>query len=148
MTIGEIIPPDQVVVGLRAPDKTHLLQDLADRAAKATSLEARAVFDALLVRENLGSTGLGKGFALPHARLEALSRRYALFARLARPIDFTAIDSRPVDLVILLLTPADNGGEHLATLAALSRPLRNERFLQQLRAATDAPAIHRLLIGV
>ena len=148
MTVGDIILSDQVVVGLRAQDKTHLLQDLADRAAKATSLEPRAVFDALLVRENLGSTGLGKGFALPHARLEALYRRYALFARLARPIDYTAIDGRPVDLVILLLSPADNGGDHLATLAALSRPLRNEQFLQQLRAATDAPAIHRLLLGV
>jgi len=147
MTIGDIIPPDQVVVGLRGLDKTHLLQDLAGRAARATSLEARAVFDALLLRENLGSTGLGKGFALPHARLEGLSRRYALFARLARPIDFTAIDGRPVDLLILLLAPAD-GADHLSTLAALSRPLRDEPFLQQLRAAPDAPAIHRLLAGV
>lgn len=146
MTIGDIIPPGQVVVGLRATDKPQLLRDLANRAAKATSLEPRAVFDALLARENLGSTGLGKGFALPHARLEALPRRYALFARLVRPIDFTAIDSLPVDLVILLLIPAENG-EHLATLAALSRPLRDEQFLQQLRAAADAPAIHQLLAG-
>src|SRR5215472_19226206 len=121
MTVGDLIGPDGVIVGLRPGDKTQLLQELANRAAVATSLEASAIFGALQARENLGSTGLGKGFALPHARLEALSETFALFVRLARPIDFEAIDERPVDLVILLLSPANGGNHHLATLAALSR---------------------------
>jgi PTS system nitrogen regulatory IIA component len=145
MKVSDIIGPDQVIVGLRVADKAQLLRELARRAALALSLEPRTVFAALQAREDLGSTGLGKGFALPHARPEALTKRFALFARLARPIDFTAIDGRPVDLAILLLTPADMGSEHLATLAALSRPLRDERFLQRLREAVDARDVHRLL---
>jgi nitrogen PTS system EIIA component len=135
MPLGELLPADHIVVGLRVSSKAQLLQDLARRAAIA----------ALQVRENLGSTGLGKGFALPHARLAALSGFFALFARLARPIDFAAIDDNPVDLVILLLTPADAGSQHLATLAALSRPLREAGFMQRLRQAPDAEAVHALL---
>jgi PTS system nitrogen regulatory IIA component len=146
MTIGDIIGPDQVMVGLRVADKAQLLQDLARRAAGTLPLNPRLILDALLARENLGSTGLGKGFALPHARLGALNRRFALFARLIRPIDFAAIDGRPVDLAILLLTPT-TGNEHLATLAALSRPLRDQRFLERLRTAADADAVHRLLVN-
>jgi nitrogen PTS system EIIA component len=147
MTIGDIIPPEQVSVGLRFADKAQLLQDLARRAAAALGLDQRAVFDALQARENLGSTGLGNGFALPHARLVGLTRHFASFVRLARPVDFAAIDERPVDLVILLLTPEDAGSQHLATLAALARPLREEGFVQRLRQAPDAAALHRLLAG-
>jgi nitrogen PTS system EIIA component len=121
------------------------LRELAGRAAAALSLEPSILLIPLQAREALGSTGLGKGFALPHARLEPLPSRFALFAQLARPIDFAAIDGHPVDLVILLLTPADMGSEHLATLAALSRPLRDERFLRRLRQAADPQEVHRLL---
>jgi PTS system nitrogen regulatory IIA component len=144
MPVSDIIAPDQVVVGLRVADKAQLLRELARRAASALSLDQRTVLDALQAREALGSTGLGKGFALPHARLDGLSEYFALFVRLARPIDFAAIDDRPVDLVILLLTPA-NGSQHLATLAALSRPLRDPAFVQRLRDAPDASAVHALL---
>lgn len=147
MTIGDLIGPDRVIVGLRPGDKTQLLQELANRAAVATSLDASAIFTALQGRENLGSTGLGKGFALPHARLQALKAPYALFARLARPIDFAAIDEQPVDIVILLLTQADGGNQHLATLAAVSRPMREAAFVQKLRQAPDAAALHLLLKG-
>ena len=147
MAIGELIGPDRVVVGLRVSDKSQLLQDLAGRAATALGLDRRTVFDALQGRENLGSTGLGKGFALPHARLDAVAEPFALFARLARPIDFAAIDERPVDLVILLLSPADGSNHHLATLAALSRPLRDAAFVQRLRQVPDAAAAHRMLAG-
>ena len=147
MAIGELIGPDRVVVGLRVSDKSQLLQELAGRAATALGLDRRAVFDALQARENLGSTGLGKGFALPHARLDAVGEPFALFVRLARPIDFAAIDESPVDLVILLLTPANGGNQHLATLAALSRPLRNAGFVQKLRQAPDAAAVHQLLVS-
>jgi len=147
MPIGELIGPDQVIVGLRAGDKGQVLQDLARRAGAVLSIDARVIFDALQARESLGSTGLGKGFALPHARLEAVQRPFALFARLARPVDFASIDERPVDLVILLLTPAGSAGRHLATLAALSRPLRDDSFMQRLRQAPDAAALHSLLAG-
>jgi PTS system nitrogen regulatory IIA component len=145
MTIGELIGPGRVVVGLRAANKAALLQDLASRAAAATALNQRTVLDALLSRENLGSTGLGKGFALPHARLDGLQEPFALFARLARPIDFAAIDGAPVDLVILLLTQANGSNQHLATLAAVSRPMRDAALVQKLRQAPDAAAVHRLL---
>jgi PTS system nitrogen regulatory IIA component len=149
MTIGELIGPDQVIVGLRVPDKAQLLQDLAARAAMALGLERRAVFEALQARENLGSTGLGKGFALPHARLATIGRSFVLFVRLARPIDFAAIDEQPVDLVILLLTPTDDAANlHLTTLATLSRPLRDAAFVRRLRQAADARAVHGLLAGV
>lgn len=144
--IGDLIAPDQVIVGLRASDKTQVLQELSGRAAAEVGIDRRIIFDALQARENLGSTGLGNGFALPHARLEALSRTFALFARLARPVDFASIDERPVDLVILLLTPADDtNNQHLTTLAALSRPLRDRSFVQKLRQAPDAAALHNLL---
>jgi PTS system nitrogen regulatory IIA component len=145
MRIGEVIGLEHVIVGLRVGDKAQLLRELARRAASALSLDQRTILDALQAREDLGSSGLGKGFALPHARLDALSQFFALFVRLARPIDFAAIDDRPVDLVIFLLTPANAGNQHLATLAALSRPLRDEAFVQRLRQAPDAEAVHALL---
>jgi PTS system nitrogen regulatory IIA component len=145
MTIGELIGLNHVIVGVRVADKTQLLQELARRAGAALSLDQRVILDALQARENLGSTGLGKRFALPHARLDVLSRFFVLFARLFRPNDFASIDGLPVDLVILLLTPVNAGNQHLATLAALSRPLRNEAFMQRLRQATDATALHGLL---
>lgn len=149
MTIGQLIGPEQVIVGLRAGDKAQLLQDLAGRAATALGLDSRVVFEALQARENLGSTGLGKGFALPHARLATIGRSFVLFVRLARPIDFAAIDEQPVDLVILLLTPSDDAAnQHLTTLATLSRPLRDAAFVRRLRQATDATAVHALLAAI
>jgi PTS system nitrogen regulatory IIA component len=148
MAIGEIIRPDRVIVGLRAADKRQLLREVAHHAATATSLDPASIYSALQAREHLGSTGLGKGFALPHARLQTLKAPYALFVRLARPIDFAAIDERPVDIVILLLTEANGSNQHLATLAALSRPMRDPAFVQKLRQAPDAAAVHRLLTAV
>jgi len=144
MRITDVIGPDQVLVGLRINDKAQLLNDLAGRAAVALDLDRRMIFDTLQAREALGSTGLGKGFALPHARLDALREPFALLVRLARPIDFAAIDDRPVDLVILLLTPASDN-QHLATLAALSRPMRDADFVQRLRQAADATALYAML---
>jgi len=145
MKIIDLIGPEQVVVGLRVTDKAQLLQELANRAAAALTLDRRMIFDALMARENLGSTGLGKGFALPHARLEGLRSPFALFARLARAIDFASIDDKPIDLAILLLTPSNGNTQHLATLAAVSRPLRNDMFVQRLRQAPDAIALHKVL---
>ncbi|HUB16410.1 MAG TPA: PTS sugar transporter subunit IIA [Acetobacteraceae bacterium] len=145
MTIGDLIGPDQVVVGLRVADKAQLLTELSRRAATALSLPQPTLLQALQAREQLGSTGLGRGFALPHARLPGLPRVFVLVARLARPIDFEAVDDKPVDLVALLLTPDSAANQHLATLAALSRPFRDEAFVQQVRKSPDAAAMHRLL---
>ena len=147
MKIGEVIGPNRVIVGLRVSDKAHLLRELASRAAAALSLDRGVILDALRARENLGSTGLGKGFALPHARLDTISESFALFVRLARPIEFASIDDRAVDLVILLLTPANTGNQHLAALAAISRPMRDEAFARKLRQAPDAARLHELLVN-
>jgi len=147
MALGELIGPDQVVVDLRVADKTQLLSELARRAAAVLALEQPVLLRALQAREQLGSTGLGRGFALPHARLPRMPRVYALLARLARPIDYDSVDDKPVDLVVLLLTQESAANQHLATLAALSRPFRDAAFAQQIRKAPDAAAMHRLLAG-
>lgn len=144
MNVSELIPPSHVLVGLRVADKATLLEHLARRAAAELSLDEHAIFDGLSRREALGSTGLGKGFALPHARFEALSHPFALFARTFWPIEFAAIDGRPVDLVVLLLTPRGADNEHLATLAAISRQFRDESFLNQIRGAPNSEAICKI----
>ena len=147
MTIGELIGPDHVVVGLRVADKAQLLAELSRRAAATLALPAPALLAALQAREQLGSTGLGRGFALPHARLTGLPGPFAMLVRLARAIPYDAVDDNPVDLVLLLLTPEAAANQHLATLAALSRPFRDERFVQQVRKGTDAAAVHKVLAG-
>ena len=148
MPIADLIGPDRVAVGLRVADKAQLLAELSRRAAPAVALDQAAILRALQAREQLGSTGLGKGFALPHARMGHLSRTYASFSRLHRPIDYQAVDDKPVDIVILLLTPEGASNQHLATLATLSRPLRDDAFVQQLRRAPDAAALYKLLASV
>lgn len=145
MRLTDVIGLDQVEVGLRVADKAHLLRELARRAAAAVSLDQNVILDALLARESLGSTGFGKGFALPHARLDALQGICALYVRLERSIEFAAIDGQPVDLIILLLTPANASTQHLATLAALSRPFRDAAFVHRLRQAQDAKSTYSLL---
>jgi len=145
MTIGDLIAPERIIVGLRVGDKAQLLRELSERAGAALRLVPPVILGALQKREDLGSTGLGKGFALPHARIERLSNRFVSFARLARPIEYSAIDGRRVDLVVLLLTPANAGNEHLAVLSALSRPLRDQDLLQRLRQAADAQEVHQLI---
>ena len=145
MILAELIEPDRVLAGLRVNDKPQLLQELARRVAPATGIGTGLILDALQSRERLGSTGLGRGFALPHARLPGLATLCGLFARLARPIDFDAIDGAPVDLVFLLLAPEDAGKEHLSALAAISRPLRDAAFAQDLRRAKSSEAAFELL---
>jgi len=147
MVIFDFLAPADVMVGLRVNAKENLIRELARRAAAATDVEAGVIANALLAREQLGSTGLGKGFALPHARIPGLSRFFGAFARLARPIDYQAIDNSPVDLVFLLLIPAGGENEHVAALAAISRRLRNAEVLTGVRKADTAAAVHALLTG-
>ena len=118
MDLADLIEPDRVVFAARASNKQQLLQDLASRAATLLNLDAQTIFAALQAREELGSTGLGNGFALPHARIEGLDRLFGMFVRLNRPVHFDSIDGNPVDLVFLLLIPPAAGSEHLAALAS------------------------------
>jgi PTS system nitrogen regulatory IIA component len=146
MNLTDIIHPDEVILDLRAGDKEHLLAELARQVGARVAVNPRDIQTALGQRERLGSTGLGRGFALPHARLEGFPQIFGLFARLARPIDFEAIDGRPVDLVFLLLIPEDAGNSHVSALAAVSRRLRDETILQQLRKADTVLDLYKCLV--
>jgi nitrogen PTS system EIIA component len=147
MDLVDLIEPNRVVFAARASNKQQLLQDLASRAATLLNLDAQVIFDALQAREELGSTGLGNGFALPHARIERLDRLFGMFMRLNRPVHFDSIDGNPVDLIFLLLIPATACSEHLAALAVISRHLRDPQFAAKLRKATSAATLCELLCG-
>jgi PTS system nitrogen regulatory IIA component len=145
MDIADFITSDRVALDLRVRDKAQLLQELAKRAeASGGGIPAAQILTALRSREELGSTGLGKGFALPHARIDGLTRFVGLFARLARPIDYDAIDGAPVDLVFLLLMPSDAGNNQVAALAAVSRRFRDGATLMRLRKSDAAGALGEL----
>lgn len=145
MKISEIMSVNSVVLSLKANNKRQLLQELAQKASEVTGINERTVFDTILERENLGSTGFGGSTALPHGRLAELNQVYGLFARLHSPIDFDAIDNKPVDLVFLLLSPESNGADHLTALAQISRILKDEATCTKLRAAASNEEIYALL---
>lgn len=147
MEVADFIAPAGVVVGLRAKDKRQVLEELANRAGVAVGLASATLLAPLLAREELGSTGVGKGIAVPHARIPGLSRVFGLIARLERPVDFAAIDDRPVDLICLLLTPATAAADHLPALACISRRLRETIVADRLRAARDGVALYAALTG-
>jgi len=142
-----IVTPRSVIAQLRAPTKRQVLQELARRAGTMTGIADRRIYDAVAERERLGTTGIGNGVAIPHCRLADLTRLYGLFARLERPIPYEAIDDEPVDLLFLLLAPADAGAEHLKALARVSRLLRDRAMCEKLRGANSADALHALLTG-
>ena len=144
MNIEDLLSVQDVVVDLRASGKTPLLQDLAERAAKALAIDAHLIAAELLKREGLGSTGVGHGIAIPHARLAEVQRPFGLIARLKRPIDFEAIDGAPVDIVFLLLQPASSSSD-LNALATVARKLREPERLERMRTAADGEALYREL---
>jgi len=143
--IAELITPECVVASLNVATKRQLLQELAKRAAPLTGLHEKAIFDALLERERLGSTGIGAGTAVPHGRFADLPRIFGMFARLEKPIPFDSVDDRPVDLVFLLLTPDAAGADHLKALARVSRLLRDRAICAKLRGTDRADALYALL---
>ena len=145
MTVADLLAPDRVVLDLRVPDKRRLIDELARRAAAAAEVPAEAIAEALAAREELGSTGMGAGIAIPHARLADAARPVGLFARLRPALDFDAIDGRKVDLVFLLLLPARAPGDHLDVLACVARRLRDAEVKAALRRVGDAEAAHALL---
>ncbi len=141
----ELITPASIIANLRASNKKQALQELARKAAELTGQHERMIFDVLLERERLGTTGVGQGIAIPHGKLSSLSRVYGIFARLERAIDFDAIDEQPVDLMFLLLAPEQAGADHLKALARVSRLLRDNSICEKLRGSTSADAIYALL---
>jgi nitrogen PTS system EIIA component len=145
MDISDLIGPDSVVANLRSSSKKQALQELAKRAAEITGLHERAIFEVLLERERLGTTGVGNGIAIPHGKLPNLERLYGLFARLGHPIDFDSIDEQPVDLIFLLLAPESAGADHLKALARVSRLLRDKGVCEKLRGTDNAEALFALL---
>ncbi len=145
MEITDLITPSSIIANLRATTKRQALQELARRAAPLAGTSETTIFDALIAREQLGTTGIGGGTAVPHGRLAAIGRPMALFARLEKPIDFEAIDAQPVDLIFLLLTATDAGAEHLKALARLSRFLRDRAICAKLRGTDDTDAIYSIL---
>jgi PTS system nitrogen regulatory IIA component len=145
MEITDLISPAAVIPNLRATSKKQALQDLAKKAAEITGLHERAIFDVLLERERLGTTGVGNGIAIPHGKLPAMERLYGLFARLEKPIAFESIDEQPVDLIFLLLAPESAGADHLKALARVSRLLRDKSVCEKLRGTDNADALYALL---
>lgn len=141
----EILSPEGIIAGMRATSKKQVLQELARVAGQLTGENDRSIFEVLLDRERLGSTGVGRGVAIPHGKLSSLRGIFGLFARLQRPVDFESIDDQPVDLIFLLLAPEASGAEHLKALAKVSRLLRDEGLCEKLRGCDSADAIYALL---
>ena len=146
--IGDILSPRAVIAALAARGKKQLLQDLSVQAAPFAGCAAHAVFDALWAREMLGTTGIGNGLAIPHARIKGLDEVMGFFARLDEPIAFAAVDDKPVDLVFVLLSPESAAADHLEALSAVAGFLREAKLCAALRRADDAAAIYELLTGV
>ncbi|HUO89946.1 MAG TPA: PTS IIA-like nitrogen regulatory protein PtsN [Rhizomicrobium sp.] len=145
MNIPDLLQPAAVMVSLKAQSKKQLLQEIAARAAQVTGLNERKVFETLMEREKLGTTGVGQGIAIPHGRLADVKHIVGVFARLEAPIDYDSVDNQPVDLVFMLLAPEGAGADHLKALARVSRLLRNQQATEKLRAAKSAEAIYAIL---
>src|SRR6516162_11440842 len=145
MEIADLIAPRGVVAQLRAANKKQALQELAKRAAVMTGIHERTIYDVLIERERLGTTGIGMGIGIPHGRIPGLTKLYGLFVRLERPVPFEAIDEQPVDLVFLLLAPETAGADHLKALALVSRLLRDRAICEKLRGTDNADALYVLL---
>ncbi|MBO6544241.1 MAG: PTS IIA-like nitrogen regulatory protein PtsN [Alphaproteobacteria bacterium] len=145
MDLEDLLSPAGVTARLKVTCKKQVLQELSAKAAEITGLSERAIFETLLERERLGSTGVGQGIGIPHGKLAELDRLHGLFARLETPVDFESVDDQPVDLVFLLLAPESAGADHLKALARVSRLMRNQSMVEKLRATDDAAALYALL---
>ena len=145
MTITDLVAPEAILPALKVISKKQALQELAERAATVTGLHERQIFDVLLERERLGTTGVGNGIAIPHGKLAGLKKLHGVFARLSTPIDFESVDEQPVDLIFLLLAPETAGADHLKALARVSRLLRDREICEKLRGSDTADALYALL---
>jgi PTS system nitrogen regulatory IIA component len=145
MALLDFLTPEAVAPALRVSGKKQALHELSAHAAPLTGLDERAIFEALLQRERLGSTGIGEGIAIPHGKLPSLNRLFGLIARLEKPIDFEALDDQPVDILFLLLAPEGAGADHLKALARVARVLREPGVVERIRATRDAAALYAIM---
>jgi PTS system nitrogen regulatory IIA component len=145
MDLKDIMNADAVRFSSHTSSKKRLLQEISEQAASVYGLDASDVVAALTEREKLGSTGVGRGVAIPHARFEGLDRVYGFFTRLEKPVDFDSVDRQPVDLIFTILAPQKEGAEHLKALALVSRTLRSENTCTKLRANNDSATLYNLL---
>ena len=145
MQLSDIIHSNAVIANLKATSKKKALQELADFAADAVKIDAKIIFETLMQRERLGSTGLGRGIAIPHGKFAAIDKVHGVFARLAQPIDFESTDDEPVDLIFLLMAPESAGADHLKALARISRMLRDKTLVEKLRGTEDAGGLYSIL---
>jgi PTS system nitrogen regulatory IIA component len=143
--IRDLITPSTTVPHFKVTSKKQALQELARHGAEVTGLSEREIFEILLERERLGTTGVGGGVAIPHGKLPGLDRLYGVFARLEQAIDFDSVDEQPVDLIFLLLAPETAGADHLKALARVSRQLRDHETCEKLRGSDTAEALYALL---
>ena len=141
---SDMLRPDAVQTDVIAKNKKAVFQHLATVASEILDADPKMIADRLAAREKLGSTGFGGGVAIPHAKLEGLAQVTVVFARLAEPVDFQAVDDLPVDLVFMLLSPTDAGAIHLKALARVSRLLRDKAFLEKLRGGGSPDAVYAL----
>jgi PTS system nitrogen regulatory IIA component len=145
MKISEFLSPGETVIDLRVSEKDKLLQELAHRAAMKVAVPESEILAELLKREELGSTGMGNGVAIPHARFQVMAKPFGIIARLKQPIEFQAIDDQPVDIVFVLLLPIASKGEQLGALACVARKLREPSELARLRKAKSASGLYAIL---
>ena len=147
MQLADFLDFDAIKTSLSGGNKRSLMQQLANLAGQRLGVESAPILASITEREQLGSTGFGQGVAIPHGKIEGLTRIYCLFVRLAEAVDYKAIDGRPVDLIFLLLSPPDAGAEHLKALAAISRITRHLPTLEKMRGARSRDALAAVLMG-
>jgi len=145
MPLSDLVAPNAIIPALKVNGKKQVLQELAAKAAVLSGQNERTIFEILLQREKLGSTGVGNGIAIPHGKLAKLNKLFGLFARLDRPVDFEALDGQPVELVFLLLAPEGAGADHLKALARVARLLRDPDIAHKLRYSRDAETLYAVL---
>ena len=145
MQLQYLLSTDAILPNLPASTKKLALQDISDLAGRISGLPAREIFDCLLQRERLGSTGVGSGIAIPHGRMAKATQIFGVFARLEKPIQFDALDGAPVDLIFMLIAPESAGADHLKALSRVARVLRDSKMTERLRAARDAAAIYAMM---
>jgi len=145
MKVEDLLAVSDLVIDVAAADKLGLLKDLSVRSGARLDLKPERILSELLKREQLGSTGMGGGVAMPHARLHEVQKPFAVLVRVKKPIDFAAVDGHPVDIIVLLLLPDSPGGAALSALACIARKLRNPITMTHLRRARDSAEIYRAL---
>jgi PTS system nitrogen regulatory IIA component len=145
MPLTDVVALDAIIPSLKVNGKKQALQELAAKAAHICGQSEKQIFETLMQREKLGSTGVGNGVAIPHGKLPKLNKLFGLFARLERPVDFESLDGQPVSLIFLLLAPEGAGADHLKALARVARVLRDPDTARKLRESRDAEAIYAVL---